>query len=76
MDINQRRFARGCIDWTERRYHLDGKLGSMMLNRFRELKWLAPTRSGRTLRVTLTGENAIYKLLHLDCQRSRSSSNL
>jgi len=76
MDTNQLRFARGCIDWTERRYHLAGKLGSMMLNRFRELKWLAPTRSGRTLRVTLGGENGIYKLLHIDCHRCRSSSKL
>jgi DNA-binding transcriptional ArsR family regulator len=68
---DQPRFARCCLDWTERRYHLAGKLGSMMLSRFRELKWIAPVRDSRALRVTLTGEREFYKLLRINGNRGR-----
>jgi DNA-binding transcriptional ArsR family regulator len=59
------RFARCCLDWTERRHHISGILGSMMLNRFRELRWLAAMRGTRALRVTLEGEQSLYRLLQL-----------
>jgi len=68
--MDQPRFARCCLDWTERRYHLAGKLGSMMLSRFRELKWLAPVRETRALRVTLKGQQQFYDLLRLNGNRS------
>jgi len=68
--MNQPRFARCCLDWTERRYHLAGKLGSMMLSRFRELKWLAPIRETRALRVTLKGQQQFYDLLRLNGNRN------
>ena len=31
--IIQRQFAYGCLDWTERRYHLGGFLGKVVLDR-------------------------------------------
>src|SRR5205823_9131512 len=40
--LKHSRFARRCLDWTERRHHLAGKLGSAVLTRFRELRWVAP----------------------------------
>ena len=57
------RFARKCLDWTERRHHIAGELGSAMLARFRELKWLAPARDSRALRITLEGEHKFRELL-------------
>ena len=59
------RFARCCLDWTERRDHIAGALGALMLKRFRELKWVAPLRDTRALRVTVEGEPAFYRLLHI-----------
>ena len=59
----QRGFARTCLDWTERRDHIAGKLGSLILTRFRELKWFAPLRDTRALRVTLEGERKLQQLL-------------
>ncbi len=53
---NQRRsFARRCLDWTERRPHIAGALGGALLERMQELKWLAPLRGSRALRVTQGG---------------------
>jgi DNA-binding transcriptional ArsR family regulator len=71
--MNQPRFARCCLDWTERRHHVAGKLGSMMLTRFRELRWLAPVRDSRALRVTLKGEEEFYRLLRISGNRSGAS---
>lgn len=59
-------FARACLDCTERRYHLAGPLGSAMLARFRELKWIAPIAHTRTVRVTIQGEHKFSELLGLN----------
>lgn len=59
------RFARACLDWTERRHHLAGPLGSALLTRFRELKWVAPVRHSRAIRVTLEGQSRLRSLLGL-----------
>lgn len=59
------RLARPCLDWTERRHHVAGQLGAMMFTRFRELKWIAPVRGSRAVRVTLEGERKLERLLGL-----------
>ena len=71
IDITERqmkdpRFARRCLDWTERRHHIAGHLGSAMLARLRELKWIAPMRDSRALRVTLEGERRLWALLRVN----------
>lgn len=68
--LNQPQFARCCLDWTERRHHVAGRLGSMMLTRFRELRWLAPVRDSRVFRVTLKGEEEFYRLLRISGNRN------
>ncbi len=60
------RLARRCLDWTERRHHIAGHLGSAMLARFRELKWIAPMRDSRAVRVTLEGERKFWELLRVN----------
>ncbi|MFB4313965.1 ArsR/SmtB family transcription factor [Actinomadura sp. 21ATH] len=50
----RRRFAGECLDWTERRPHLNGALGAALLARFIEIGWVE--RGGdRELRVTEAG---------------------
>jgi DNA-binding transcriptional ArsR family regulator len=63
--LKQPGFARRCPDWTERRDHIAGKLGSALLNRFRELKWFVPLRNSRALRVTLEGQQKLRDLLRI-----------
>ena len=60
------RFARRCLDWTERRHHIAGHLGSAMLSRFRELRWIVPIRDDRAVRVTLEGERRLWELLRVN----------
>jgi DNA-binding transcriptional ArsR family regulator len=49
-------FARACLDWSERRHHLAGKLGSLLLDRFLELRWLARIEGTRKIRITQRGQ--------------------
>ena len=48
--------GRECLDWSERRHHVAGELGSHLLNRFLELKWVARMEGKRTLRITHRGQ--------------------
>jgi DNA-binding transcriptional ArsR family regulator len=61
----QREVARRCLDWTERRPHLSGTLGVALARRLMELKWIAPMRNSRALRVTLEGKQQLWKRLRL-----------
>ncbi len=57
--------ARQCLDWTERRPHVAGKLGVAMYKRFLALRWIQPARATRAVRVTLEGRQAFSKHLHI-----------
>ena len=59
----RKKLAGRCLDWTERRHHLAGRLGCAIYNRFRELGWLVPVRDTRVVRVTLEGRVQVWKLL-------------
>jgi DNA-binding transcriptional ArsR family regulator len=64
-EMGNPRFATCCLDWTERRHHIAGHLGSAMLARFYELKWIAPMRDSRAVRVTLEGQRKLWELLRV-----------
>jgi hypothetical protein len=59
------KLARQCSDWTERRPHVAGALGVNMYKRFSKLRWIAPSRNSRAVRVTLEGRAAFSKYLHI-----------
>jgi DNA-binding transcriptional ArsR family regulator len=61
----QKKIARRCLDWTERRHHIAGLLGTALYNRFRELRWLAPIKNTRIIRVTVEGRQRLYDLLRI-----------
>jgi DNA-binding transcriptional ArsR family regulator len=48
-------FARACLDCSERRHHLAGELGSLLLDRLLELNWMARIQGTRSVRVTHRG---------------------
>jgi DNA-binding transcriptional ArsR family regulator len=48
-------FARPCLDWTERRPHLAGRLAARLLDLFFEQGWLARIRDTRAVRITDRG---------------------
>jgi DNA-binding transcriptional ArsR family regulator len=52
---SRRSFARPCLDWTERRAHLAGSLGAVLLQRFLSAGWVARNTRDRSLRITPEG---------------------
>ena len=55
----QRRFAYGCIDWSERRPHLGGSLGAALLHLALERRWVRRDVDSRALELTTTGRIAL-----------------
>ncbi|KZE47105.1 ArsR family transcriptional regulator [Brevibacillus parabrevis] len=63
---SRRRFARQCLDWSERRHHLAGSLGASLTNRLFELGWIERIPGGRAVRVTPKGTNGFIEEFGLD----------
>ncbi|MFD1396289.1 hypothetical protein ACFQ40_11020 [Kroppenstedtia eburnea] len=62
----RRSFAHRCLDWSERRHHLAGALGSVILDFLIQQKWLLPTDSPRELRVSREGKEAAARWLGVE----------
>ncbi len=48
-------FARPCLDWSERRPHLAGRLGAQLLDLFFNDGWIVRIRNTRAVRITERG---------------------
>lgn len=55
----RRRFACPCLDWSMRRPHLAGALGSAFLQVFISRKWVTQDLDSRALALTLSGRKAL-----------------
>ena len=65
MDIVQarsarRRFACACLDWSERRPHLGGAVGAMLLDAALKRRWVARDMDSRALRLTPNGRRDLH----------------
>ncbi|QIM18596.1 winged helix-turn-helix transcriptional regulator [Leucobacter coleopterorum] len=58
--------VRGCMDWTERRPHLAGKLGAGLLTAMLQVGWLQRRSGDRSLKVTTLGKEH-FATLGIDC---------
>lgn len=56
----RRHFARKCLDWSERRYHLAGSLGNAILLRLLELNWIEKLPD-RAVKITKAGKEGLYE---------------
>jgi DNA-binding transcriptional ArsR family regulator len=56
---SRRKFAGACLDWTQRRPHLNGALGAAMTSRLLELGWIERGPSKRAVRVTGPGRDGL-----------------
>jgi DNA-binding transcriptional ArsR family regulator len=59
LPASRRPFCRTCLDWSERRHHLAGQLGTAMLERFQQLGWARRVPESRVLAFTPDGETAL-----------------
>lgn len=57
------RDAYPCLDWSERRHHLAGRLASSLLEHFLQRRWLARTPQSRALQLTPQGQRSLLALL-------------
>jgi DNA-binding transcriptional ArsR family regulator len=55
LERSRRRFAGACLDWTERKPHLNGALGAAMTTRLLGLGWIERGTRRRAVRVTPAG---------------------
>jgi DNA-binding transcriptional ArsR family regulator len=69
--VSRRQFAKACLDWTERDYHVAGALGAELLRQLLSLAWLERTEGSRALRVTSLGRRKFGVVLELDPLVSR-----
>ena len=56
--LKQRRriFAKPCLDWSERKFHLAGALGAALLEKMLREDWVRRRRSSRVLMLTAKGQ--------------------
>jgi DNA-binding transcriptional ArsR family regulator len=65
--MKQRRaFARKCLDWSERRYHISGSLGAALFDKMIKMKWMSKQKNSRIVLLTSTGQMKLYDLLGLN----------
>ena len=55
----RRRFAYACLDWSERRPHIGGALGSALLQAALKKKWVSRDLDSRAIRVTSIGRREL-----------------
>lgn len=60
-DRTRRDFARACLDWSERRWHLAGALGAALCARCLDAGWIERRPASRAVRVTNSGRRAIRR---------------
>lgn len=59
---SRRPMVRGCLDWTERRTHLGGCLGSHLFDLFRHNGWVLERPSSRAVCLTVEGATVLVEL--------------
>ena len=60
-----RPLCRTCLDWSERRMHLGGRLGAAILAQSLRRHWIRPVRDSRALTVTRDGERGFHEVFGL-----------
>jgi DNA-binding transcriptional ArsR family regulator len=63
---SRRRFAGACIDWTQRRWHLNGALAAAITTRLFELGWIEHGQRRRSVRITPAGAEGLALTFGLD----------
>ncbi len=57
----RRVFCRPCLDWSERRPHLAGRIGALLRDHCFEQNWIRRIDDGRALTITPKGQQAFHR---------------
>jgi len=63
---SRRLFCRPCLDWSERRDHIAGRVGTAIWRRCLDLNWLTRERDTRTVHLTAAGRIGLADAFGLD----------
>jgi len=63
LKSKRRIFARPCLDWSERKYHLAGSLGAAFLNKMLSLDCFRKVKNSRVITITSKGQLTLYDML-------------
>jgi DNA-binding transcriptional ArsR family regulator len=66
MMMDRRPLIRQCLDWSERRPHIAGRVGAMLLNTMLERNWLKRIKFSRELIITTKGRSEIQRLFGVE----------
>ena len=61
--LRAERYAYACLDWSERRDHMAGRLATTLLDHFLAKRWLVRIEDTRALRLTPEGKRALPAIL-------------
>jgi DNA-binding transcriptional ArsR family regulator len=67
----RRPLLRFCVDWSEQRHHLAGRLGATLLSALLDQEWVRTGTRRRTLTLTDRGRDALGRRLGLDMRDGR-----
>ena len=60
---SRRPLCKSCLDWSSRRTHLAGSLGTAFLERFYELGWAKRVEGSRIIAFSANGEQRLKQLI-------------
>jgi len=66
IPASRRALTRQCLDWSERRPHLAGQLGALLLDQMVQKKWFKKVQFSRELIITTKGKTELYSLLGIE----------
>jgi DNA-binding transcriptional ArsR family regulator len=66
---SSRPLCRPCLDWSERRFHLAGKLGAAICRHALEQRWVRRVPDTRALEITTAGHAALRDLFAINERR-------
>lgn len=66
LQKKRRLFARPCLDWTERKYHLAGSLGAALLDKMLEEDWIRRVKHSREMLITANGRKAFSHTFNIE----------
>lgn len=65
LDLYSSRLTKQCLDFSERKNHLGGRLGDALLKAFVNKKWLESVSDSREMRLTESGKKEIGGFLNI-----------
>lgn len=66
LQKQRRYFAKACLDWSERKYHLSGSLGNALLEKMLKLDWIRRTKNSRAIVITSVGQSGLRDIFGIE----------